>query len=104
MDEGLINKAEKSIRQCLCQLQLLKKVWSDILPSEVYFKAIGTLLNTVLEEIILRILSMEDISADAAAQMDNIFSILLKQGPDLFEVILNIWFFRTAKFYLKGKN
>lgn len=86
IDEELINKAEKSIRQCLCQLQLLKKVWSDVLPSEVYFKAIGTLFNSCLEEIILRVLSMEDISADVAAQMDSIFSILLKQGPDLFKV------------------
>ncbi|GIX71802.1 hypothetical protein CEXT_727511 [Caerostris extrusa] len=86
VDDGTVNKAEKAIRQCLCQLQLLKKVWADILPLEVYFKAIGTLFNTCLEEIILRISSMEDIAADAAAQLDCIFAILLKQGPDLFKV------------------
>ncbi|GIY38881.1 hypothetical protein CDAR_174951 [Caerostris darwini] len=86
VDDGTVNKAEKAIRQCLCQLQLLKKVWADILPLEVYFKAIGTLFNTCLEEIILRICSMEDIAADAAAQLDCIFAILLKQGPDLFKV------------------
>lgn len=86
IDEDLVNKAEKSIRQCLCQLQFLQKVWSNVLPSDVYFKAIGTLFNTCLEEIILRVLSMEDISADAAAQMDSIFSILLKQGPDILKV------------------
>ncbi|GFS88287.1 hypothetical protein NPIL_702861 [Nephila pilipes] len=86
IDDGAVNKAEKAIRQCLCQLQLLKKVWSDVLPVEVYFKAIGTLFNTCLEEIILRISSMEDIAAEAAAQLDSIFAILLKQGPDLFKV------------------
>ncbi|GFX76141.1 hypothetical protein TNCV_1835161 [Trichonephila clavipes] len=86
IDDGAVNKAEKAFRQCLCQLQLLKKVWSDVLPIEVYFKAIGTLFNTCLEEIILRISSMEDIAAEAAAQLDSIFAILLKQGPDLFKV------------------
>ncbi|XP_035224174.1 centromere/kinetochore protein zw10 homolog isoform X1 [Stegodyphus dumicola] len=86
VDDGLVNKAEKAIRQCLCQLQLLKKVWSDVLPVEVYFKAIGTLLNTCLEEIIANILLIEDIAAEAAAKLDSIFDILLKEGPDLFKV------------------
>ncbi|KFM64702.1 Centromere/kinetochore protein zw10-like protein, partial [Stegodyphus mimosarum] len=85
-DDGLVNKAEKAVRQCLCQLQLLKKAWSDILPVQVYFKAIGTLLNTCLEEIMSNILSLEDIAAEAAAQLDSIFGILLKEGSDLFKI------------------
>ncbi|XP_035215313.1 centromere/kinetochore protein zw10 homolog isoform X2 [Stegodyphus dumicola] len=85
-DDGLVNKAEKAVRQCLCQLQLLKKAWSDILPVQVYFKAIGTLLNTCLEEIMSNVLSLEDIAAEAAAQLDSIFGILLKEGSDLFKI------------------
>lgn len=92
-----MNKAEKAIRQCLCQLQLLKKVWADVLPVNVYFKAIGTLFNTCLEEIILRITSMEDIAAEAAAHLDCIFAILLKQGPDLFKVGLALSNIKNAK-------
>nr|XP_042901522.1 centromere/kinetochore protein zw10 homolog [Parasteatoda tepidariorum] len=84
IDDGAVMKAEKAIRQCLYQLQLLKKVWSDVLPVEVYFKAIGTLLNTCFEEMIIRISSMEDIAAEAAAHLDSTFDILLKQSPDLF--------------------
>lgn len=102
VDPELINRAEKSIRQCLCQLKLLQKVWSEVLPSEVYFKAIGTLFNTCLEEIILRVLSMEDISADAAAHMDSMFSIFLKQGPDIFKV--NIKFACNIYFYVNENH
>ncbi|GIY81293.1 hypothetical protein CEXT_267181 [Caerostris extrusa] len=86
VDDGAVNKAEKAIRLCLCQLQQLKKVWDTVLPLEVYFKAIGTLFNTCLEEIISHVFSMEDIAAESAAQLDGIFSILLKQGRDLFKV------------------
>ncbi|KAG8195261.1 hypothetical protein JTE90_028412 [Oedothorax gibbosus] len=86
IDDSAVTKAEKAIRQCLCQLQLLKKVWADVLPVEVYFKAIGTLFNTCLEEIIQHITSMEDIAAEASAQLDCMFAILLKQGPDLFKI------------------
>ncbi|XP_054710299.1 centromere/kinetochore protein zw10 homolog [Uloborus diversus] len=85
-ETGVVNKSEKVIRQCLCQLQLLKKVWCEVLPTEVYFKAIGTLLNTCFEEITLRVLAMEDIAEEAAAQMDSTFDILIKKGPDLFQV------------------
>lgn len=85
-DEGVFPKAEKAVHQCLCQLGLLKKVWADVLPVDVYFKAIGTLLNTCLEEIILSVASMEDIAASASAQLDSVFSIVLKQAPSLFTV------------------
>ncbi|KAF8766750.1 centromere/kinetochore protein zw10 homolog [Argiope bruennichi] len=86
VDDGAVSAAEKAIRQCLYQLQLLKNVWAEILPVEVYFKSIGTLLNTCLEEIILRISSMEDIAAEAAGQLDSSFAILIKQSPDFFKV------------------
>ncbi|GBN40262.1 Centromere/kinetochore protein zw10 [Araneus ventricosus] len=86
LDDGAVSTAEKSIRQCLYQLQLLKNVWAEILPVEVYFKSIGTLLNTCLEEIILRISSMEDIAAEAAGQLDSSFVILINQSPDFFKV------------------
>ncbi|CAL1289742.1 unnamed protein product [Larinioides sclopetarius] len=87
LDDGVVSTAEKSIRQCLYQLQLLKNVWAEILPVEVYFKSIGTLLNTCLEEIILRISSMEDIAAEAAGQLDSSFVILINQSPDFFKVL-----------------
>lgn len=86
VDDGVVSTAEKAIRQCLCQLQLLKNVWAEILPVEVYFKSIGTLLNTCLEEIILRISSMEDIAAEAAGKLDTSFVVLIKQSPEFFKV------------------
>ena len=32
---------EREVRQCLRQLELLKTVWLDVLPSNIYCRAIG---------------------------------------------------------------
>lgn len=47
----------------------LQKIWQPVLPQEVYLRAIGTLANSVLEELLLRITTMEDIPAAAALQL-----------------------------------
>jgi centromere/kinetochore protein ZW10 len=47
----------------------LQKIWQPVLPLEVYLRAIGTLSNSVLEELLLRITTMEDIPAAAALQL-----------------------------------
>lgn len=45
--------------QVLHQLKRLGKVWQDVLPVNVYCKAMGTLLNTALSEIVTRIAALE---------------------------------------------
>lgn len=45
--------------QVLHQLRGLGTVWQDVLPVHVYCKAMGTLLNTVLAEIVTRITALE---------------------------------------------
>lgn len=45
--------------QVLHQLRRLGMVWQDVLPVNVYCKAMGTLLNTALAEIVTRIVALE---------------------------------------------
>ena len=77
----------------------LQKVWQGVLPQGVYLRCQGTLLNTVMEELILIITSLEvklvwflrlrctygqDISADAGEQLVSLLSQLLSKSKALF--------------------
>ncbi|KAG1697382.1 Centromere/kinetochore protein zw10 [Nymphon striatum] len=86
LDQSFSPQAEKSIKQCIHQLQSLKKVWSNVLPINVYFKSMGTLINSWLESIIFGIASQEDISADSASQLIALFGLISEQTPYIFEV------------------
>lgn len=104
-DENLLPKAEQAVRKCLCQLQFLSRAWKDTLPHGVYCRAIGTLLNTCLEEIILRIKCLEDITVPCATKLISIFSFVISEAPQLFKtqnqeekVIVNCYVRKWEKF------
>merc|ERR1712059_28600 len=62
----------------------LQKVWHPVLPGNTYLRCVGTLLNTVLEEVILIITNLEDISADAGGQLVSLLNQIVTKAPDLF--------------------
>ncbi|XP_047119995.1 centromere/kinetochore protein zw10 homolog isoform X1 [Schistocerca piceifrons] len=76
---------EKSIRQCLRQLELLQKVWNGVLPTNVYCKSIGCLVNAFIEEIITRILTIEDIPAETAVMLVRVFGLVTARAPQVFQ-------------------
>ncbi|KAG8240692.1 Centromere/kinetochore protein zw10, partial [Homalodisca vitripennis] len=75
---------EKAIRQCLRQLALLQTVWQHVLPDNNYCKALGLLCNAFVEEIVQKVLSAEDIPADTAAQLVEVFSLIQQKAPLVF--------------------
>ncbi|XP_033925476.1 centromere/kinetochore protein zw10 homolog isoform X2 [Melopsittacus undulatus] len=83
-DEENYRAANKAIRQVLHQLKRLGKVWQDVLPVNVYCKAMGTLLNTALTEIVTRITALEDISAEDANRLYSLCRIMVEEGPQVF--------------------
>lgn len=83
-DRRLSTGAEQGVRQVLHSLSHLQKVWQGVLPVGVYLRCQGTLLNTVMEELILIITSLEDISADAGEQLVSLLSQLLSKSRSLF--------------------
>ncbi|NWR45342.1 ZW10 protein, partial [Regulus satrapa] len=76
--------ANKAIKQVLHQLRRLGMVWQDVLPVNVYCKAMGALLNTALAEIVTRIAALEDISAEDADRLYSLCRIMVEEGPQVF--------------------
>ncbi|NXH13021.1 ZW10 protein, partial [Bucco capensis] len=83
-DEENYCAANKAIRQVLHQLKRLGKVWQDVLPVNVYCKAMGTLLNTALAEMVTRIAALEDISAEDADRLHSLCRTMLEEAPQVF--------------------
>ena len=84
-DRRLSSGAEQGVKQVLATLGHLAKVWAGVLPSNVFLKCLGTLLNTVMEELIQIVTSLEDISADAGEQLVSMLNQLAIKSPALFE-------------------
>lgn len=78
---------ERALRQCIRQLELLKTVWFNVLPINVYHKTLGCILNSMIEDIIFKVTILEDISADAATELVNLFNMVVKRAPLIFSVI-----------------
>ncbi|XP_063166971.1 centromere/kinetochore protein zw10 homolog [Candoia aspera] len=83
-DEDNSSVANRAVRQVLHQLKRLGKVWQDVLPVNVYCRAMGTLLSTALVEIMSRILALEDISAENAYRLHALGKAVLDEGPRVF--------------------
>ncbi|XP_060107326.1 centromere/kinetochore protein zw10 homolog [Heteronotia binoei] len=83
-DEESYAAANKAVRQVLHQLKRLGKIWQGILPVNVYCRAMGTLLNTALAELIHRILMLEDISAESADRLYALCQMVVVEGPQVF--------------------
>ncbi|XP_041269910.1 centromere/kinetochore protein zw10 homolog isoform X2 [Onychostruthus taczanowskii] len=87
-DEENYCAANKAIKQVLHQLRRLGMVWQDVLPVNVYCKAMGALLNTALAEIVTRIAALEDISAEDADRLYSLCRIMVEEGPQVFTPLL----------------
>ncbi|XP_067009674.1 centromere/kinetochore protein zw10 homolog [Anabrus simplex] len=81
----LPSNTEKAIRQCLRQIEILQTVWLDVLPSNVYSKAMGCLVNSFVEDIIIRIVTLEDIPAHVATQLADVFKVVIDRAPQVFQ-------------------
>ncbi|KAM4828257.1 centromere/kinetochore protein zw10 homolog isoform 2-T2 [Thomomys bottae] len=83
-DEENYSAATKAVRQVLHQLKRLGIVWQDVLPVNIYCKAMGTLLNTAISEIIGKITALEDISTEDGDRLYSLCKIVMDEGPQVF--------------------
>lgn len=88
-ESRLPSSADKAVRQCLHQLRSLHKIWMPVLPLEVYLRAVGTLANACLEELLVRITTMEDIPSKAALQLADHCQTLTDTLPSLFAPLVD---------------
>jgi len=84
-DRRMSSGVDQAVRQFLHQLDHLQKVWQPTLPSDVYYRSIGALLNAGLEEIILKIVGLTDISAEMSGQFCSLFNQIINKTPMLFK-------------------
>uniref|UniRef100_A0A8D1LDE7 Centromere/kinetochore protein zw10 homolog n=1 Tax=Sus scrofa TaxID=9823 RepID=A0A8D1LDE7_PIG len=83
-DEENYSAASKAVRQVLHQLKRLGIVWQDVLPVNIYCKAMGTLLNTAISEMIGRITALEDISTEDGDRLYSLCKTVMDEGPQVF--------------------
>ncbi|XP_044138214.1 centromere/kinetochore protein zw10 homolog [Bufo gargarizans] len=83
-DEDNYTAAHKAIRQVIHQLSRLGKVWQDVLPVEIYCKAVGTLLNTAITEMVNKIAALEDISTEDGERLYTLCRTMIEEGPLVF--------------------
>ncbi|XP_075878604.1 centromere/kinetochore protein zw10 homolog [Nelusetta ayraudi] len=76
--------ASKAVRQVIHQLKQLGTVWQDVLPVSIYCKAMGSLLNTAITEIISKIMMLEDISSEDGNHLHTLCQTLIEEGPLVF--------------------
>uniref|UniRef100_A0A4W3HEB4 Centromere/kinetochore protein zw10 homolog n=1 Tax=Callorhinchus milii TaxID=7868 RepID=A0A4W3HEB4_CALMI len=84
-DEDNYSAANKAVRQVIHQLKRLGKVWQDVLPVNIYCKAMGTLLNTAITEIVNKVTTLEDISSEDADRLYSLCRTMLEEGPQIFQ-------------------
>lgn len=80
----------KLMRQSIRQLEFLRNVWLNVLPDNVYTNTFALLLNEICQDLINRIMSLEDISAVVANELSELIEVLIDKAPALFKVDYNI--------------
>lgn len=78
-------------------MELLKNVWLYVLPETIYNKTFSFILNDFFQDIIRRIISLEDISAAVASELSELISVILERVPDLFKVFYMIMSLTNAR-------
>uniref|UniRef100_A0A671Y7V6 Centromere/kinetochore protein zw10 homolog n=1 Tax=Sparus aurata TaxID=8175 RepID=A0A671Y7V6_SPAAU len=83
-DEDNYIAASKAVRQVIHQLKQLGTVWQDVLPVSIYCKAMGSLLNTAITEVIAKIMMLEDISSEDGEHLHTLCQTIIEEGPLVF--------------------
>uniref|UniRef100_A0A667YUH0 Centromere/kinetochore protein zw10 homolog n=1 Tax=Myripristis murdjan TaxID=586833 RepID=A0A667YUH0_9TELE len=83
-DEENYIAASKAVRQVIHQLKQLGTVWQDVLPVSIYCKAMGSLLNTAITEVISKIMMLEDISSEDGEHLHTLCQTIIEEGPLVF--------------------
>lgn len=71
----------RSLQRALLHISKLSKVYLEVLPSNIHHKAVGSLLNIFVAEVIHMVVRMEDIASDDATEIHALLSIVLDKGP-----------------------
>jgi hypothetical protein len=68
------------------QVDLNQKYQSKDVTSDMYLILLGCLLNALVEELIIRVTTVEDVPATTAVHLVTVFSVVINRAPQLFQV------------------
>ncbi|EZA57238.1 Centromere/kinetochore protein zw10-like protein [Ooceraea biroi] len=80
----LDSNTERALRQCIRQLELLKTVWVDVLPINVYCKTLGCITNSMIDDLVTKVVTVEDIPVHVASELVTLFNMVVKRTPQIF--------------------
>ncbi|XP_070166434.1 centromere/kinetochore protein zw10 homolog isoform X2 [Polyergus mexicanus] len=75
---------ERALRQCIRQLELLKTVWLEVLPVNIYCKAVGCITNSMIDDLVSKVIAVEDIPVNVATELVTLFNMVVKRTPAIF--------------------
>ncbi|CAG2180135.1 unnamed protein product, partial [Oppiella nova] len=77
--DQLAKEFRQILTQCLVHLNFLRQTLVDVLPQRVYDKAIGTVINTLFNGLINKILIQNDISSSGAQRLSQEIEFLFAE-------------------------
>lgn len=77
---------DAALRRCLFHVEQLKRVWLDVLPITSYLEAVGSLLNSVLENVVKSVVGMEDIASTLSEELAQVFEKVIDQAVSIFDI------------------
>ena len=79
-----LDKFKQALRKCNSHLTKLSSIWINILPTAMYLKVIGGLVNLICDNLLKSCLKLEDISTDDASYMNEAFQLVQSCAYELF--------------------
>lgn len=73
----------QSLQRALLHTSTLSKVYLEVLPTSIHHKAVGSLLNVLVSEVVRMVLSMEDIAAADATELHASLNLVIDKGPSV---------------------
>jgi len=104
----LDQNVEKTIRQAIRHVALLRKSWEDVLPENVLANTIGYLIDGLTNTLVAQVIAAEDISSRTAAELVQVFQVTETKLVALLSVSVQrkfpqvlAWYFPIRKFIRK---
>ena len=80
----LDQNSHKCMEQVLQELTHIKSLWQDTLPLSNYRRSIGTILNFIVEELVHKVIVLEDISDNDSQEISVLFTTFQEKAPEVF--------------------
>ena len=73
----------QALQRALLHTSKLSKVYLEVLPVGIHHKAMGSLLNVLVSEVVRMVLAMEDIAAADATELHASLNLVIDKGPSV---------------------